>query len=219
MIRVKNLHKKYSLGKVEVPVLNGIDLEVEKGEYILVTGRSGAGKSTLLYLLGLLDSPSSGNIFINGKNVGKYTDKEKSSYRLLNLGYVFQDYALLPELSSRENVALPLIMQGKSKKEVKRLSINALSEVGLAEKINNLPSQLSGGQQQRVSIARAIAVKPKILFADEPTANLDSKTAEDVMGVFKKISKNGQTIIMVTHEIKKAVGSTRIINLLDGKIK
>jgi len=219
MIKVKNLHKKYYLGELEIPVLNGIDLEVKEGDYILVTGRSGAGKSTLLYLIGLLDLPTKGQIFIDKKDVGAYNDKEKSQYRLMNLGYVFQDYALLPELIAWENVAVPLIMQGNNKKEAKKIATLALCQVELEDKIDNLPSQLSGGEQQRVSIARAIAQKPKILFADEPTANLDSKTAESVMKVFEKISKNGQTIIMVTHETKKATGSNRIINISDGKIK
>jgi len=219
MIKVKNLHKKYYLGELEIPVLNGIDLEVKEGDYILVTGRSGAGKSTLLYLIGLLDLPTKGQIFIDKKDVGSYNDRDKSLYRLTNLGYVFQDYALLPELTAWENVAVPLIMQGKNKKEAKKIATLALCQVELEDKIDNLPSQLSGGEQQRVSIARAIAQKPKILFADEPTANLDSKTAESVMKVFEKISKNGQTIIMVTHETKKATGSNRIINISDGKIK
>lgn len=219
MIKVKNLHKKYYLGKIEVPVLNGIDLIVEKGEYVLVTGRSGAGKSTLLYLLGLLDSPSHGEISIDGNDVGRYSEAVKSAFRLLNLGYVFQDYALLPELTAWENVAVPLIMQGKSMKEIKTTSFDALEQVGLQDKTENLPNQLSGGQQQRVSIARAIALKPKILFADEPTANLDNTTAQEVMKVFAEISKNGQTIVMVTHEIKKAIGAGRIIQLSDGKIE
>lgn len=219
MIKAEKLYKKYQLGQVEVPVLNGISLDVKKGEYLIIKGRSGSGKSTLLYLLGLLDSPTEGEVYIEDINITKLSEEDKNSYRLENFGYVFQDYALLPELNAWENVSLPLIMKGMSIKEAQKKSLKFLEEVGLAEKSSNLPSQLSGGQQQRVSIARAIVTEPRILFADEPTANLDNKTAAQVMQVFKKIKEKGQTIIMVTHETKKAVGSDRIIELLDGKIK
>lgn len=219
MLIVKNLQKKYFMGDVEVSVLNGIGLEIKSGEYILVTGRSGAGKSTLLYLLSLLDKPSAGEIIINDSDVSGYSESYRSAYRLMHFGYVFQDYALLPELTAWENVAVPLIMRGLEMDEVKSKAKKALVSVGLKGKEENLPNQLSGGQQQRVSIARAIAFEPKIIFADEPTANLDSKTAEMIMEVFQEINRNGQTIIMVTHEIKKAKGANRIIEISDGKIK
>lgn len=219
MIKAEKLHKKYNLGKLEVPVLNGISLEVKKGEYVIISGRSGAGKSTLLYLLGLLDSPTEGDVFVDDVNITKLSEDEKNNYRLENFGYVFQDYALLPELNAWENVALPLLMKGMSTEEAKEKAKGKLIDVGLGEKIDNLPNQLSGGQQQRVSIARAIVTEPRILFADEPTANLDNKTAAQVMEVFKKIKDKGQTIIMVTHEIKKAIGVDRVVELLDGKIK
>ncbi len=219
MLKVIDLYKKFYLGKVEVPVIKGISLEIESGEYVLITGRSGAGKSTLLYLLSLLDSPTSGDIYINGQLVAGLGEKQKGLIRLEQFGYVFQDYALLPELSAWENVALPLLMQGRDKKEVKSRVAEVLEQVDLADRTENLPSQLSGGQQQRVSIARAISTYPKVLFADEPTANLDSKTAETIMKVFRDLNEQGQTIVMVTHETKKALGAKRIIHLSDGVIE
>lgn len=219
IIKAENLYKKYYLGKIEVPVLNGISLEIKKGDYILIKGRSGSGKSTLLYLLGLLDNPTEGKIIVKDTDVAKLNESQKSNFRLKNFGYVFQDYALLPELNAWENVALPLLMQGINQKIAKEKSVNFLSKVGLEDKIENLPNQLSGGQQQRVSIARAISSEPEILFADEPTANLDSKTAENVMKVFADLNKSGQTIVMVTHETEKAKGSSKIISLSDGIIK
>lgn len=219
IIKAEKLYKKYYLGKIEVPVLNGISLEIKKGDYILIKGRSGSGKSTLLYLLGLLDDPTEGKISVKDTEVAKLNESQKSNFRLKNFGYVFQDYALLPELNAWENVALPLLMQGVNQKKAKEKSIEFLSKVGLEDKTENLPNQLSGGQQQRVSIARAISSEPDILFADEPTANLDSKTAETVMKVFTDLNKSGQTIVMVTHETEKAKGSTKTIKLSDGTIK
>lgn len=219
MIKAEKLYKKYKLGELEIPVLNGISLDIKDGEYIIITGRSGSGKSTLLYLLGLLDIPTQGNVYIDGVDITNLSEDKKNNYRLENFGYVFQDYALLPELNAWENVSLPLLMKGVSLDEAKKKSIKVLSQVDLADKVENLPSQLSGGQQQRVSIARAIVTGPKILFADEPTANLDNKTASQIMDVFNQIKNNGQTIIMVTHETKKAKGADRIVNLLDGKIR
>jgi putative ABC transport system ATP-binding protein len=218
MIKANNLHKIYNLGKIAVPVLKGISLEIEKGDYVLITGRSGAGKSTLLYLLGLLDSPTKGEVYIGNREIGGLSDKEKSAFRLAYLGYVFQDYALLPELTAWENVALPLLMRGQSMEEVRKRSEEVLDQVGLKDQINNLPSQLSGGQQQRVSISRAIASRPQVLFADEPTANLDSQTAANVMSVFKDLNQSGQTIVMVTHESEKVEGAKRRIFLSDGLI-
>ena len=218
MITAKDLHKTYYLGKIKVPVLKGISLEIESGDYVLITGRSGAGKSTLLYLLGLLDSPTQGEVYIGEQEAGGLDDKAKSAFRLANLGYVFQDYALLPELTAWENVALPLLMRGQSADEVKKRAEEVLEEVGLKDQKNNLPSQLSGGQQQRVSISRAIASRPQVLFADEPTANLDSQTAANVMSVFKELNRLGQTIVMVTHESEKVEGAKRRIFLSDGKI-
>jgi putative ABC transport system ATP-binding protein len=218
MIKAKDLYKKYYLGKVEVPVLKGISLEVEKGDYVLITGRSGAGKSTLLYLLGLLDSPTQGSISIKGNDVIAMNEKQKSAFRLAYLGYVFQDYALLPELKAWENIALVLLMQGEEKNKARQRALEVLEQVGMKKQAENLPSQLSGGQQQRVSICRAIASRPEVLFADEPTANLDSQTAESVMSVFRELNQAGQTIVMVTHESEKVGGAKRQIFLSDGVI-
>lgn len=217
MIKVKGLVKKYKSGAAELLVLNGLDLEVKKGEFIAITGRSGSGKSTLLYQLGLLDHPNSGEIIINGTDVMKLDKDERSNFRLSELGYVFQDYALIPELTALENIAIPLLMQGKSMNQIKKIAAEMLDRIGLGDRLNNLPSQLSGGEQQRVSIARAISHNPKVLFADEPTANLDNETADAVLETFLSLHREGQTIVMVTHEPEYAALTERIV-LLDGGI-
>ncbi len=218
MIEVKNLKKSFKDGDRITEVLKGIDFKVEDGEFIAIMGRSGAGKSTFLYQMSLLDKPTSGEIIINEKNVLLMNHEERTSYRLLTLGYVFQDYALLPEMTALENVALPLLMQGLIEKEVYKKAGDALLRVGLEERLNNLPSQLSGGEQQRVSIARAIAHSPKILFADEPTANLDNESSKTIMEIFKELHSKGQTIIMVTHELEYSRTAERVVHLDDGKI-
>jgi putative ABC transport system ATP-binding protein len=217
MIKVKGLVKKYKSGAAELLVLNGLDLEVKKGEFIAITGRSGSGNSTLLYQLGLLDHPNSGEIIINGTDVMKLDKDERSNFRLSELGYVFQDYALIPELTALENIAIPLLMQGKSMDQIKKIAAEMLDRIGLGDRLNNLPSQLSGGEQQRVSIARAISHNPKVLFADEPTANLDNETADAVLETFLSLHREGQTIVMVTHEPEYAALTERIV-LLDGGI-
>jgi putative ABC transport system ATP-binding protein len=193
MITIKNLVKKFSDGDREIVVLKGIDLTIQSGEYVALMGRSGAGKSTFLYQMSLLDEPTSGEISIDGFVASKMSNHEKTQFRLNKLGYVFQDYALLPELTAVENVAVPLLMQ-------------------------NLPSMLSGGQQQRVSIARAVAHEPEILFADEPTANLDNESSLRVMDIFDELHAAGQTIVMVTHEEEYGKRADKIIKLDDGKI-
>jgi len=218
MIEVKNLVKTFRDGEAETKVLKGIDLRVHEGEFIAIMGRSGAGKSTLLYQMSLLDDPTSGEIIINGHNAHVMKSEEKTSFRLLNCGYVFQDYALLPELTSLENVVLPLLMQNLNKKEAYQKAKEALVKVNLSHRFDNLPSHLSGGEQQRVSIARAISSHPKILFADEPTANLDNESSSVIMDIFKELHKEGQTIIMVTHEQQYAELAQKIIKIDDGKI-
>lgn len=218
IITVTDLHKSYKTAAGIFPVLKGINLKVPRGQYLAITGKSGSGKSTFLYQLGLLDHPSQGCIELDGSSVCEFNSKQRTQFRLNKLGYVFQDYALIPTLTAKENVIVPLIMQNYSDKEAQTKAMQALERVGLADKANNLPSQLSGGQQQRVSIARAIGHNPAILFADEPTANLDSETSEMVLETFDLLHKSGQTIVMVTHELDYAKRAERIITLSDGTI-
>lgn len=218
MIEVKNLVKSFKDGETETRVLKGIDFEAKNGEFIAIMGRSGAGKSTLLYQMSLLDEPTSGQVIIDGHNSHSMTAEEKSRFRLVTCGYVFQDYALLPELTTLENVVLPLLMQKAEKKLAYQKAKEALVKVRLDHRLNNLPSQLSGGEQQRVSIARAIADQPKVLFADEPTANLDNESSAIVMGIFKQLHQEGQTIVMVTHEEQYAKMAQKIVKIDDGKI-
>ncbi len=218
MITVKNITKTFKNGTVETQVLKGVTLEITSGEFVAIMGKSGAGKSTLLYQLGLLDHPTSGEIIIDDQNVTELSQDDRTQFRLDNLGYIFQDYALVPELTALENVMTPLLMQGKSFSEAELIARTALQRIGLGHRENNLPSQLSGGEQQRVSIARAVSHKPKILFADEPTANLDTVSSQSVMEIFKELHDNGQTIVMVTHEPEYTVFCNRIITVSDGVI-
>lgn len=218
MIEAKKLTKTFKDGDKETRVLKGIDFVAESGEFIAIMGRSGAGKSTFLYQLSLLDNPTSGEITIDGKDTHKMSDKEKEIFRLTSLGFVFQDYALLPELTALENIALPLLMQGLPSKEANLIASEALERVRLSHRLHNVPSHLSGGEQQRVSIARSIAHHPKILFADEPTANLDNESSKAVLEIFKKLHSEGQMIIMVTHEEQYAKEAQKIIKIDDGQI-
>ena len=219
MIETKNLKKSFQNGEVETHVLKGINFKASSGEFLAIMGRSGAGKSTFLYQLSLLDDPTSGEIIIDGENTQTMSADQKAKIRLSKFGYVFQDYALLPELTAVENVALPLLMQGETRKKAYEASAKSLERLGLGHRLDNLPSQLSGGEQQRVSIARAVAHKPKILFADEPTANLDNESSRAVMSAFKDLHQNeGQTIIMVTHEEDYAKEAQRIVRLDNGNI-
>ena len=200
MIEVKKLKKSYKSGDGILDVLKEISFSVPKGQFLSITGKSGSGKSTLLYQLGLLDHPNSGSISIGGIDVINLHKEERTRFRLKKLGYIFQDYALIPELTAIENVLIPLLMTGLSKDEAVLKATDALKKVNLLDRKDNLPSALSGGQQQRVSIARAIAHNPDIIFADEPTANLDTETSRSVLDAFLDIHKQGQTIVMVTHE-------------------
>ena len=219
MIRTEKLLKSFGEGELLVTVLKDIDLTIASGEFVAIIGPSGAGKSTLLYQMSLLDIPTGGEVFVNDNKTSEMSETEKTNFRLHELGYVFQDYALLPELNALENVALPLLMQGLSRAHSYEKAREALAKVKLEDKLANLPSELSGGQQQRVSIARAIVHKPSILFADEPTANLDSNSAWPVIQTFIDLHKEGQTIIMVTHEKEYANKAERIISLKDGIIE
>lgn len=218
MITVKNLVKKFQTGETELLALNNISFEVPTGQFLAITGISGSGKSTLLYQLSLLDNPNEGSVEVDNHNILLLDEGKRVTYRRDNFGFIFQDYALLPVLTAIENVSLPMLMQGLDKNTARKKAEDALNTVNLSDKFNNLPSQLSGGQQQRVSIARAIAHNPKILFADEPTANLDTSSSKIVLDIFQQLNKEGQTIIMVTHEPAYAAIAQRNIELLDGKI-
>ncbi len=218
MIEAKNIIKTYKDGEKETKVLKGVDFIAKEKDFVAIMGRSGAGKSTLLYQMSMLDVPTEGEINIDGINVLSLNEQQKTRFRLERLGYVFQDYALLPDLTALENVALPLLMLGENKKLAYKHARIMLEKVGLEHRVNNIPSNLSGGEQQRVSIARAIVHKPKILFADEPTANLDNESSKQVIEIFKELNKAGQTIIMVTHEEEYARSAKRIVRIDDGKI-
>lgn len=211
-----NLQKSFGEGDLRLDVLKGIDLTINEGEYVAIMGKSGAGKSTLLYQVSLLDKPTSGHIELLGDKVDGFDEAERTKFRLLNLGYIFQDYALVPELTAEENVKLPLIMLGWDINQANQAAQEALDRVGLSDKYYNRPNQLSGGQQQRVSIARAVAKNPKILFADEPTANLDGASSEEVLAVIKELSDAGQTIVMITHEEDYTRDCDRVLWMDDG---
>lgn len=218
MIKATNIIKTYQDGQKETKVLKGVDFIAKEKDFVAIMGRSGAGKSTLLYQMSMLDQPTGGEIFIDGVNVLKLSQQERTRFRLKELGYVFQDYALLPDLTALENVALPLLMLGEGKKLAYKHALKMLERVGLGHRINNVPSNLSGGEQQRVSVARAIVHNPKILFADEPTANLDNESSKQIIAIFKELNEAGQTIIMVTHEEEYAKVAKRIVKIDDGLI-
>lgn len=219
IIKATNIHRKYGEGALEAHILRGIDVNVRQGEFVAIMGKSGAGKSTLMYQLSVLDTPTEGTVIIDGTDVGELNEREQTTFRLNTLGYVFQNYALVPDLSAEENVMLPLLMRNYVWAEAKALARVAIDGVGLEGKYNNLPAELSGGEQQRVSIARAVAGKPKILFADEPTANLDTVSGTQVIDLIADLNKNeGQTVVMVTHEREYAMGCDRIINMEDGQV-
>ena len=220
ILKVRNLVKIYGKNTARpVRALRGVNLNLKEGEFVALMGRSGSGKSTLLHQVALLDRPTKGYIEINGVDVSKLSEKERARFRLSVLGYIFQDYALIPELNLYENIALPMMALGQSKKEYDRAVKKIIKRVGLAGRENNLPSELSGGEQQRVSIARAIVNQPKILFADEPTANLDSSSAKTVLEVMRElVDKYHQTILMVTHEPEDEKYVDRVVWLKDGRL-
>jgi len=218
MIKIKDITKIFRIGDTELTALKGITFDIPAGQFLAITGLSGSGKSTFLYQLSLLDTPNKGTISIENINVSEFSSDERIAYRLNNLGYIFQDYAILPTLTARENVMMPLLMRGTPENLASKKAEVALAKVDLQDRFDNLPSQLSGGQQQRVSIARAIVHEPKILFADEPTANLDTVSSDIVLKIFLDLHKQGQTIIMVTHEPEYAKLAQRNIELRDGSI-
>jgi len=220
ILKAEKIIKTYHDGDKITPVLKGIDLSFPSGSFFSITGKSGTGKSTLLYSLSLLDKPTSGEIFLGKDNIPANTlsTKKRVRYRLENFGFVFQHYALIPEMLAWENVAVPMLMLGESKDVAKDRAVEVLNQLGLGERFDHLPSQLSGGESQRVSIARSIAHKPKILFADEPTANLDTERSKQVIDIFKQLNKEGQSIVMVTHEEEYAREAKKMIVIQDGKI-
>ncbi|RNI34307.1 ABC transporter ATP-binding protein [Hanamia caeni] len=219
IIQLENIKKSYYLGKQELKVLKGISLEVFKNEYVALMGPSGSGKSTLMNILGCLDSPSSGKYILNGEDVSKMQDDDLADVRNKEIGFVFQQFNLLPRLTAAENVALPLIYNGTSKKIRTAQALEMLDRVGLADRSHHKPNELSGGQNQRVAIARALVNNPSIILADEPTGNLDSKTSIEIMHIFDKIQSEGNTVILVTHEEDIAAYAHRIIRLKDGVIE
>lgn len=219
IIKTENLTKDYETGTQVVNALKGINLSVEKGEFLSIMGPSGSGKTTLMNIIGCLDSPTNGSYFLNDKSVSKLDDDELAKIRNDEIGFVFQSFHLLARNTAFDNVMLPLKYAGIGKEEATKRSNDVLDLVGLSSRAKHTPSELSGGQQQRVAIARALVNEPSILFADEPTGNLDSKTGQDVMKIFKDLNKNGQTIILITHEDSIAKQSNRIITIMDGLIK
>lgn len=219
-IEGKNIMKDFKFGETTTRVLKNVSLKVLKGEFVSIMGQSGSGKSTLLYILGGLDTPTEGTVSMNGADISRFNDAKMSQIRRQNIGFVFQFYNLIPNLNVEENIMLPLLLDGKKFKDYRKQLDNILEIVGLSDRRKHTPRELSGGQQQRVAIARALISDPEILFADEPTGNLDSKTGAEIMKLLQSINKNsGQTIIMVTHSPEAAKNSSRIITVKDGMIE
>lgn len=219
MIEIKNVSKIYNMGKEKVIALDNVNLTIKEGEFAAIVGPSGSGKSTLMHLVGGLDTPTSGSIFIDGKDISKLKDKDMSKYRNKSVGFVFQSFNLENTQTALENVMMPLIFSGIDKRKRKVKAEKALEMVGLKDKIKNKPTELSGGQRQRVSIARALVNEPRIIFADEPTGNLDSKNGQLIMNLLSDLNKKGYTVIMVTHNMEEAKRARRIISIKDGKVQ
>lgn len=219
VIKIRNITRDFFLGQEVVKVLKGIDLDIEKGEYVAFMGPSGSGKSTLMNILGCLDTPTSGQYILNGNDVSKMSDNDLAEIRNKEIGFVFQTFNLLPRTTALDNVALPMIYAGASKTERKERAEKVLKDVGLADRMDHKPNQLSGGQRQRVAVGRALVNKPSIILADEPTGNLDSKTSVEIMNLFDEIHASGNTVILVTHEEEIARHAHRIIRLRDGMVE
>ena len=219
LVEVHDMCKIYNPGENEVRALDHVSLQIRKGEFVAINGNSGSGKSTLMNMLGCLDVPTSGQYFLNGKDVSHMTDDELSDIRNLEIGFIFQGFNLIPNLTAQENVELPLIYRGVGRKERGALAEESLEMVGLSHRMDHKPSEMSGGQQQRVAIARAIAAKPPVILADEPTGNLDSKSTQEIMNVLKDLHQSGRTVILITHDDEIAAQVKRVIRIKDGRIE
>lgn len=218
LIEIRNMCKIYNPGENEVRALDHVDLQIDRHEFVAIIGQSGSGKSTLMNMLGCLDVPTSGTYYLNGQDVSHLTDDELSDIRNREIGFIFQGFNLIANMTALENVELPLIYRGVPKKEREELSRTALKKVGLEKRMDHKPSEMSGGQQQRVAIARAIAQAPPVILADEPTGNLDSVSTKEIMGILKELHKEGRTVILITHDNEIAARAKRIIRIMDGKI-
>lgn len=218
VIELKKVSKKYEMGEEEFYALKDVSLKINKGEFVAIVGPSGSGKSTLMHIIGLLDKPTSGEVYLEGKKVHNLSEVYQAELRNKHIGFIFQIFSLLPRTSALENVEMPLIYSGVSKSQRDQRAVKALQVVGLGEKLQNKPSQLSGGQQQRVAIARALVNNPSLILADEPTGNLDSKSGEEILLLLSKLNKKGNTIVVVTHDRDIARRAKRIITIKDGKI-
>jgi putative ABC transport system ATP-binding protein len=219
VIHLQNIKKIYQVGTQQVNALAGVDLNIQKNEYVAIMGPSGSGKSTLMNIVGCLDTPSVGTYILNGTNVSSLEDEELAKIRNAEIGFIFQTFNLLPRYNALNNVAVPLIYAGKPKQEREKIAFDALAQVGLSDRVDHKPNELSGGQRQRVAIARALVNKPSIILADEPTGNLDSKTSEEIMRLLDKLHRKGNTIVLVTHEEDIALHAKRIVRLRDGLIE
>ena len=218
LIEFRDIYKIYTMGDNEVHAIDGISMAIYPGEFVAIVGQSGSGKSTCMNIIGCLDVPSRGQYFLDGKDVSKMNDDEQAEIRNKRLGFIFQQYNLIPKLSVQQNVELPLMYAGLSESEQAKRALGSLERVGLRDKAKNMPQQLSGGQQQRVSIARALAGDPSIILADEPTGALDSKTGKEVLGFLKKLHKDGNTIVLITHDNTIAAQAGRVVRIQDGRV-
>jgi putative ABC transport system ATP-binding protein len=218
MIELVNIHKSYHLGKEEVPILKDINLKIYDGEFVAIMGPSGSGKSTLMNIIGCLDRSSSGSYLLNEQEISTYSDEQLAKVRNIHIGFVFQQFQLLPRLTAVENVELPMVYAGVTRKERRARAEAALEKVGLSERMKHLPSELSGGQKQRVAIARSIVNNPTLILADEPTGALDTKTSADIMEQFSKLNADGTTVVVITHEPEVAEYTSRTVIVRDGKV-
>ena len=219
LIEVTDMHKIYNPGENEVRALDGITLNIDRGEFIAIIGQSGSGKSTLMNMLGCLDVPTKGTYLLNGNDVSTMKDNDLSSIRNKEIGFIFQGFNLIQSLTALENVELPLIYRGLERKERKKLALEALERVGLADRVTHKPMEMSGGQQQRVAIARAIAARPPVVLADEPTGNLDSASSREILTILNEMYQDGRTVILITHDDNIAAKARRVVRILDGKIE